>query len=54
MFPGKKIHHLDVTTSNLEALWIVPEGMDYGFQKPFQFEKMWMMDKGCTNTIETV
>lgn len=54
MFPGTKIHHLDVITSDHKALWIVPEGMDCGFQKPFRFEQMWMTDKWCTNTIETV
>ena len=54
MFLGTKIHHLDVTTSDHKALWIVPEGMEFSFQKPFLFEQMWMMDKGCTNTIETI
>ena len=54
MFPGTKIHHLDVNTSDHKALWIVPENMECGFQKPFRFEKMWMEDSGCTNTIEAV
>ena len=54
MFPRTKIHHLDVTTSNHKALWIVPEKMECGFQKPFCFEQMWMADSGCTNTIEAI
>ena len=37
-----------------KALWIVPEGMECSFQKPFRFEQMWMTDKGCTDTIEPV
>ena len=35
MFLGTIIHHLDVTTSNHKALWIVPEGMECSFHKPF-------------------
>ena len=54
MFSETKIHHLDVTTSDHKALWIVPEKMECGFQKPFRFEQMWMTDSGCTNTIEAV
>ena len=54
MFLGTTIHHLKVNTSDHKALWIVLEGMEFSFQKPFQFEQMWMTDKGCTNTIETV
>ena len=44
MFPGIKVHHLDVTTSDHKALWISLEGMDCSFQKPFRFEQMWMTD----------
>ena len=38
MFLGTKIHHLDTTTSDHKPLWIAPESMDSGFQKPFCFE----------------
>lgn len=54
MFPRTKIHHLDVTTLDHKALWIVPEGMECSFQKSFRFKQMWMTDKSCTNTIETI
>ena len=53
-FPGTKIHHLDVTTSNHKPLWITLEGMDSSFHKPFRFEQMWLTDEGCTSTIEAV
>jgi len=54
IFSRTKIQHLDVTTSDHKALWIVLEGMECSFQKPFRFEQMWMTDKGCTDTIETI
>ena len=54
MFPGTKVHHLDVTASDHKALCISPEGMDCSFQKLFRFEQMWMIDKGCSETIEAV
>lgn len=52
IFLGTKFHHIDVTFFDRKPLWIVPDGMDYIFQKPFRFEQMWMLDKGCNDTIE--
>ena len=54
MFPGTKVHYLNVTTSDHKALWIFMEGMDCNFQKPFRFEQMWMKDKGFSETIKVV
>ncbi|XP_075665198.1 uncharacterized protein LOC142634829 [Castanea sativa] len=54
MFPGTKIHHLDVTTSDHKPLWITPEGMDSNFHKPFRFEQMWLTDERCTDIIQAV
>ena len=28
LFPYTKVYHLDITTSDYEPLWIVPDGMD--------------------------
>ena len=54
MFPGTKVYHLDVTTSNHKPLLIAPKSINNCFQKPFRFEQMWLMEKGCTETVETV
>ena len=54
IFRGTKVHHIDITCSDHKPLWIVPDGMDCSFQKPFRFEQMWMLDKGCSDTIEAV
>ncbi|KAL4610052.1 hypothetical protein ACB092_08G024200 [Castanea dentata] len=54
MFAGTKVHPLDVTSSDHKALWISPKCMSCNFQKPFCFEQMWMIDKGCSDTAEAV
>ncbi|XP_075633609.1 uncharacterized protein LOC142606093 [Castanea sativa] len=54
MFPNTKVYHLDVTTSNHKPLWIMLEGMECKQQWPFKFEKMWMIKRGCGDTIEVV
>ncbi|XP_075640280.1 uncharacterized protein LOC142612013 [Castanea sativa] len=54
MFPGAKVYHLDVTTSDHKPLLIAPEGMNSCFQKPFRIEQMWLTEKGCTKTVEAV
>lgn len=53
-FPRTKIHHLDVTCFDHKPLWIVPDGMECSFRKPFRFEQMWISDKGCSDTIKAV
>ena len=54
MFLNTKIYHLDTTNLDHKPLWITPEGMDSGFQKPFRFKQMWMTEKGCSDTIKAV
>ena len=54
MFPGTKVQHLDTTTSYHKLIWINLEGMETNFQKTFCFKQMWMTDKACGETIETV
>ena len=53
-FPGAKVHNIEVTCFNHKPQWIIPDGMDCRFRKPFHFEQMWMLDKGCSDTIEAV
>lgn len=54
MFPGTKVFHLDITTSNHKPLWITPEGMNCCLLKPFRFEQMWLTDNGCMETVEAI
>ena len=54
IFLGTKVHHIDVICSDHKPLWIVLDGMDCSFWKPFRFEQMWMLDKGCNDTIKAV
>lgn len=54
MFSYMKTYHLDITTLDHKLLWIVPEGMDCKQQKPFRFEQMWKIERGCGETIEAV
>ena len=53
-FPRTKIHHLDVTCFDHKPLWIVLDGMECSFRKPFSFKQMWMSAKGCSDTIKVV
>lgn len=53
-FPKTKIHHLDVTTLDHKALWIVSKVLECRQQRPFRFEQMWMMEEGCIATVEAV
>ena len=49
-----KVYHLDVTTFDHKPLWVVPEIMESYQQRPFHFEQMWMIESGCSDTIEAV
>ena len=47
------MHHLTCCTSDHSPIPIVPEILDpVNLEKPFQFEEMWVGDKGCINTIK--
>jgi len=47
------VHHLTCSTSDHSPILILPEILDpVNLEKPFQFEEMWVGDKGCTNTIK--
>ena len=54
LFPGTKVHHLDVTTSDHKPLLIARDGMDCQMKKPFRFEHIWMSDASCSKTVEVV
>jgi len=54
MFLGTKVQHLDTTALDYKPIWINPEGMETNFPKPFRLEQMWMIDKGCGETIEAM
>ena len=54
-FIDSKVHHLHCSTSDHNPLWIVPDGIETTRpSKPFRFEKMWLSDRGCDETIEVV
>lgn len=36
-------------------LWISPKGLDIpSIAKPFRFEEMWLLDRGCSEIVEAV
>jgi len=48
-----KVFHLSSNTSNHIPLWIVPNSLDAPpLSRPFRFEEMWLLDKGCGQMIE--
>ena len=54
-FAGTKVIHLTCTTSDHSPLWIVPCGIDPPpISRPFRFEEMWILDKGCGRVVEAV
>ena len=54
-FAGTKVHHLTCTTSDHIPIWIVPDGLEPPpISRPFRFEEMWLIDKGCGRTVEAV
>ena len=49
------MNHLHCSTSDHILLWIIPEGIGSSRpSKPFCFEEMWLLDKGCFETVETI
>ena len=54
-FLGSKIHHLHSDSSDHSPLWITLDGLDIpSFSKPFRFEEMWLLDRGCSDIVEVV
>ena len=54
-FAGTGVHHLPPFTSDHNPLWIVPRDLIFSTTtKPFRFEEMWLVEKGCTDTIQDV
>ena len=54
-FAGTKIHHLSSNNSDHCPLWIIPDGLEVPqVTKPFRFEEMWLVDRGCTEIVEAV
>ena len=53
-FGGSSVYHLTCNTSNHSPLWILPKTLDITIQdKPFQFKEMWLVEKGCTDTVQS-
>ena len=54
-FPGARVHHVDSTTSDHKILWIENSDLNCSPRKRlFRFDKMWLGDKGCGETVEGV
>ena len=54
-FAGTGVHHLPPFTSDHNPLWIVPRDLIFSTTtKPFRFEEMWLIEKGCTDTIQAI
>ena len=52
-FSGSKVHHLH--SSDHLPLWITLDGLDIPtFSKPFRFEEMWLLNRGCSEIVEAV
>jgi len=50
-----KVFHLNNSTSDHIPLWIVPNGLESPpFSRPFRFEEMWLLDKGCGCMVKAV
>ena len=53
-FGGSSIHHLTCNTSDHSSLWILLETLNITIQhKPFRFDEMWLVEKGCTDTVQS-
>ena len=54
-YEGTTVHHLTCSTSDHCPLFIEPEVVvPTNLEKPFRFEKMWLADKGCSDTVRQV
>ncbi|XP_030922799.1 uncharacterized protein LOC115949649 [Quercus lobata] len=51
--PGTKVRHLHSHSSDHRPIIVKPEGIIPKPNKPFKFEKMWLSNKGCSDTINS-
>ena len=52
-FGGSTVNHLNCSTTDHSPLLTIPEPMDSVIpSKPFRFEEMWLIDKGCAQTVK--
>lgn len=49
---GSSIHHLHSLSSDHKPIVINLEGIFPRLNKPFKFEKMWLSDGGCSQTVK--
>ena len=53
-FGGSLVHHLTCSTSNYSPLLILFEVLVTTIpNKPFQFEEMWLSEKGYLDTVKS-
>ena len=54
-FTGAWVHHLHSNSSYHRPILIVPTRLEVDRKKKiFRFEKMWLSDKGCAETVEAM
>ena len=54
-FAGTIVHHLPSSSLGHCPIWIVPRDLILlSASKPFQFEEMWPIERGCTDTVQAV
>ena len=51
--PGTKVQHLHSNASDHQAIIVKPEGINPTPNRSFEFEQMWLRDRGCSNTVTT-
>ncbi|XP_030936352.1 uncharacterized protein LOC115961518 [Quercus lobata] len=49
--PSTKVQHLHSNFSDHQAIIVKPEGISPNPKQTFEFEQMWLRDRGCNNTI---
>ena len=49
--PGTQVQHLHSHTSDHRPIIVLPEGIFPKPCRPFKFEKMWLSDRGCSDTV---
>ena len=49
--PSTKVQHLHSNSSDHQAIIVKPEGIIPRQNRPFKFEKMWLRDRGCSDTV---
>ena len=54
LFPDTKIYHLEADASDHRPILIVPDAMNCSQQRPFRFEQMWLIEQGCSDTVQAV